>query len=283
MLNYVVYIFFITTLLSLWVTKSKHVWGSLLFITLVYGVLDDRLSLLGCIELLMCLASYYIATNTSCSNIFRVISAGIAIIMSLLLAMHILPGFNNLAVINQMRLSPNSQAYSMFLNLDKSMVGLFIIALSLPLISSMQQLKEVLITSLPIILFSIFVVIGVAYYIGYVELDVKWDNIFVLWAINNLLFVCVAEEALFRGFLQRYIAIYLHKYQYRQYISILIVAGLFGAAHFGGGLSYVALASIAGMFYGYVYYKTHSIEASIVCHFSVNACHFIFFSYPALA
>ena len=31
----------------------------------------------------------------------------------------------------------------------------------------------------------------------------KWTSFFWLWAVTNLFFTCVAEEAFFRGFLQR--------------------------------------------------------------------------------
>ncbi len=44
----------------------------------------------------------------------------------------------------------------------------------------------------------------------------------------------------------------------------------------------VGLATIAGLFYGYAYWKTNRLEASILVHFGLNLIHFVAFSYPAL-
>ena len=41
----------------------------------------------------------------------------------------------------------------------------------------------------------------------------------------------------------------------------------FGIVHIGGGLSYVFLASLAGLFYGYSYAQSKRIEVSIFVHF----------------
>lgn len=47
---------------------------------------------------------------------------------------------------------------------------------------------------------------------------------------------------------------------------------------------YVALATVAGAGYGWAYQRAGGrIEASILTHFALNAVHFFFFTYPALA
>jgi membrane protease YdiL (CAAX protease family) len=55
---------------------------------------------------------------------------------------------------------------------------------------------------------------------------------------------------------------------------------LFGVAHFGGGWSYVALATAAGLGYGLIYHRTKSIEMAMLAHFGLNATHFLLFTYP---
>jgi membrane protease YdiL (CAAX protease family) len=57
---------------------------------------------------------------------------------------------------------------------------------------------------------------------------------------------------------------------------------LFGLDHYEGGLTYILLATIAGLFYGHTYWKTTKIETSISVHFSFNLTHFLFFSYPSM-
>ncbi len=106
---------------------------------------------------------------------------------------------------------------------------------------------------------------------------------FFVWALNNLFFTCVSEEAFFRGFLQRNLCKILQEYKHRHILSLTTVSTLFGLAHFAGGYKYVILATMAGFVYGYAYRKTQRIEAGILCHFGVNTFHFIFLTYPALA
>jgi membrane protease YdiL (CAAX protease family) len=54
------------------------------------------------------------------------------------------------------------------------------------------------------------------------------------------------------------------------------------AAHFQGGLVYMALACLAGFFYGFAFLKTNKIQSSILLHFAFNTIHFLLFTYPWL-
>jgi hypothetical protein len=45
-------------------------------------------------------------------------------IMALLMANHALPGFNNLRIFDRIRFSPESAPFTMYLNFDKTVVGL---------------------------------------------------------------------------------------------------------------------------------------------------------------
>ncbi len=98
------------------------------------------------------------------------------------------------------------------------------------------------------------------------------------WA--NLFFTCIAEEALFRGFLQRQLAMSLAKFRFGTWIALAVVAVLFGIAHAGGGITYVLLATVAGLGYGWAYHRTQRIEASILLHFTLNSIHILLFRAP---
>jgi membrane protease YdiL (CAAX protease family) len=43
------------------------------------------------------------------------------------------------------------------------------------------------------------------------------------------------------------------------------------------------LAGLAGLGYAVVYQRTMRLEMSVLAHFTVNAVHFLLFTYPALA
>ena len=62
-------------------------------------------------------------------------------------------------------------------------------------------------------------------------------------------------------------------------IALSITAVLFGLAHLPGGIDYVMLATVAGIGYGWSYYRTGHIEAAILTHFTLNALHFLLFTY----
>jgi uncharacterized protein len=47
-------------------------------------------------------------------------------------------------------------------------------------------------------------------------------------------------------------------------------------------VSYVVLATAAGLGYSIVYQRTRSIEMSMLAHFALNTVHFLLFTYPAL-
>jgi hypothetical protein len=66
-------------------------------------------------------------------------------------------------------------------------------------------------------------------------------------------------------------------------VAMFVSAASFGLAHAAGGWQYVLLAAVAGCGYALVYHRTTRLEMAILCHFTVNAVHFLLFTYPALA
>ena len=117
---------------------------------------------------------------------------------------------------------------------------------------------------------------------SYVRFAPKFPKESWLWISVNLCFTCVAEEALFRGFIQAQLQRLWQKVPRGEWLALAVAAVLFGLAHAGGGPVYVVLATVAGVGYGWAYLRTGRIEASILTHFALNATHFFFFTYPAL-
>jgi membrane protease YdiL (CAAX protease family) len=118
--------------------------------------------------------------------------------------------------------------------------------------------------------------------IHYVRIDTKLPSQTWLWALNNLFFVCVAEESLFRGLIQSRLTKLVSQSSRWKWLPLAISSLLFGLDHYEGGITYILLAAIAGLFYGYTYWKTKKIETSISVHFGFNLTHFLFFSYPSM-
>ena len=282
-LSLISYFLLLLSILSLWIKQDIKIWGTITVASLVCGVISNRIDIIGIISIVILCLLYHTVNRINLILFIRVASGVLAIILSVMLAAHLIPGFNNWKVIDSVSLTETSLPYSMYLNMDKTLVGLAILSLGFPLVKSLKEWAFVLRSTLPIFLVGLIALASVSQTFGYTHWDFKFPNLFFVWALINLIFTCVSEEAFFRGFLQRNLFKMLQKYKYGNILSLITVSILFGLAHFAGGFKYVILSTIASIIYGYAYQKTQRIEASILCHFGVNTFHFIFLTYPALA
>jgi len=193
---------------------------------------------------------------------------------------HLVPGFHNLRVFEGIVVSPTSMPFTMYLNFDKTIAAVIIAMASGLLIPfGVKSWRD----TLMIAGFCVALLIPMATSSGYVQFDPKFPEAFWLWAFNNLLFVCFAEEVIFRGLIQGYLSQIAARYALSSFIPLVVSALLFGVMHFHGGPLYIGFATVAGLFYGYAYYRTQRLESAILVHFFLNLCHFLFFSYPAAA
>jgi len=276
-------IFLMLSILHAW-WQPKRVSTAILFtIFLLLAVLSHVLSVLT-LPLIVALGLVYsIALNERYTDLIRVLMGFFAILFSLPFALHIVPGVHNFLVVLDYHLTTDSVPYSLYLNFDKPLIGFFIVWFSAPWVMINGSWKRIVKQTFLLSLFAIIFLMVIALLLGFTRFEPKFDKLFLIWAPVNLLFVCVAEEAFFRGYLLRYCDRFLASVSGGQWISLFFISFLFGLAHYPGGLMYVLLAMIAGLFYGYIYQKTKSLTASIMSHFSVNLVHFLFFTYPALA
>ena len=125
--------------------------------------------------------------------------------------------------------------------------------------------------------------IPIAVSTGFVSPGIPQDpvSLLVYWLGYNLLYTCVLEEAFFRGIVQTaFVRVFSQRLRlsYARLIAIVCAALLFGLAHFGGGWSFVLLATIAGIGYGIVYDLTGRLHYAVLVHFGVNAVRLLAFS-----
>lgn len=211
----------------------------------------------------------------------RILCGVIVVGLVVLLFLHAVPYFNNPLVFDKVYLSERSTAYTKYWNYDKAAAGLILLAYFGQICKQAACFKDSFKTVWPAMLATIVVTLSLAVGLNYIAPDFKSSSVFFLWAWSNLFFTCVAEEMLFRGVVQRYLSVLNPSRAYRLFV-VALVGVLFGLAHFGGGPVYVALASVAGIGYGYVYYRSGRIETAILTHFLLNAVHAVFFTYPML-
>lgn len=206
------------------------------------------------------------------------------IVLAVGLMTHQLPGFNNPRVIDSVRLTPDALPYRLHLNFDKTLAGLFLLGLCHARITSVAEAWRTLRLAAPIVGTLLAVLLAASLLAGYVRFDPKFPAEAPLFLWANLCLTCLAEEALFRGFVQRGLQ---EKWGHRpqgKWLALGVASVLFGVAHAAGGPTYVVLSTCAGLGYGWAYLRTgNRIEASLLAHFTLNAVHFLGFTYPALA
>lgn len=211
------------------------------------------------------------------SKVTKTILLLIILATVILLAFHLLPGFSNALVIDRLTISSLSIPFSMYLNFDKTIAGIILFMNSrLYNNEKLPDVKSIIISSKLLFLCSA-ILMTTGMLSGYIKHDFKIPGILLLWCINNLFFVCLSEEVIFRGIIQSK----LEQSSSSKYLPLVLASLIFGLVHFKGGFAYILLASIAGGCYGLTYQKTRRILCAMLVHFGLNLIHLIFFTYPA--
>jgi membrane protease YdiL (CAAX protease family) len=257
-------------------------WIALFLASIISGVLAAFLTWQAVAGLAVYGATAYAAKTYSGNRALRVALLFITGAMALAMSMHKFPGFNNPLLAENMITSAGAPAFTHRASFDTISAGLILMALFGNPIQNLADWKLVLRRFAPIALMTIVTVLGLATAIGYVKFDFKTVPYTAVYLVANLLFTCVTEEAFFRGFMQGQLTQGMKSWRAGSYIAWIIAAVLFGIAHSKGGLTLIALATIAGLYYGYAFMSTKRVEASILTHIALNGVHFVAFTYPNL-
>ena len=203
---------------------------------------------------------------------------GLFIALAAGLASHWLPGFFSARVIAAVRFTPEAAPFSMYLNLDKPLIGFWII-LACPWVFTAFNLRRSLTTTCFTLPLTLLVCLSAAVAMGLVNWSPKWPEQGGLWALNNLLLVSLTEELIFRGYLQGGLSRLLARVPYAQPLCLLIASLLFGLMHLSAGWQWMVLAGMAGVSYG-IAYRYGGLPAAVITHFGLNLAHFSLFTYP---
>jgi membrane protease YdiL (CAAX protease family) len=214
------------------------------------------------------------------------LSAGAHAVLLILAAglfTHALPGFDNPRVIDGVRLASDSLPYTKYLNFDKGVAGLLLLGLYAPTLTVRRSRiggsgwawRFALVAG---------VVIVATVAAGYARWDPKAPPWWPLWLLSMLGLTALPEEGLFRGVLQERWHAASGDSDHARMMPAIGAGVVFGLAHAGGGWTYVALAAIAGVGYGWIFAASGgAIGMAILTHTALNLLHLLFFSYPALA
>lgn len=264
----------------------QPLWHYLMALSVVSGYFQGYVNLYALLSTGLYVVLYYGVLNAKWA-IIRAILSTVFIISSLALALHWVPGFNNLPIVIDERITSDAIAFTLYANFDKAMAGLFLCAY---FYSNKKALKADSNKAGPlnvkqpifIIIATVLASLTAALTLGLVSFNPKVPNFWLAFIAINLLFTCVAEEALFRGLLQTKLSQIITSTR-PALLAPIMTAAVFALAHFAGGFNYVLVSFITGLGYGYIFYKTQRLEWAIMCHWLVNVCHFFLFTYPMLS
>ncbi|ANE75093.1 CPBP family intramembrane glutamic endopeptidase [Dickeya solani] len=188
------------------------------------------------------------------------------------LTLHLAPGFDNPKVVDNVYVGPQSTAFSMYFNLDKALIP-FVLLACMPTLFSSSPVRSLgkwvwclLALAVPMLLLA-----------GGLKLEIHNPSWLWSFMLANLFFVSLAEEALFRGYLQQRLAGVMSPW-----LALPVSALLFGALHFPGGAMLMAFAALAGLLYGLAWMWSGRLWVATLFHFGLNLCHLLFFTYPML-
>ncbi len=251
----------------------RHLWLILLGLAIGAGLAVGMLRPVALASIAALLAFSWLATRHGKAAV-RVPFTLLTLLLALALAMHAVPGYDNPLLLKDVRLSAASAPYTMYANFDKGVVGLVLLVFFCQRASSWRDFGAALKSQAIVLAALLIAVLGAGWATGFVHPDFKLSPYLPLFAVVNLLFVCVAEETFFRGVIQGQLA------RFGDTLAVVVSGLLFGAAHLGGGWQFGVLASLAGLGYALLYSKTRRIEVPIAAHFLLNLTHFVVFTYP---
>lgn len=279
------YSFLYISVLLLWVPyKIKiPVWSMAFAIACIFGLVSKQIDVYAVLVIITIVYALYYTEKKFAHPVGRVIAGIVVLCVAYGLGAHAIPYFHNLKVLSNVYISNDGIPFTLYLNFDKTIVGLFILGLTQRLLANKDDWIAMFRQTIPKTMMVILVLVFLALSAGEFHFDPKLPECLPIWLITNLLLVCMAEEGFFRGFIQKNLAVLFRDSAWGNLTAVSIASLLFGFAHYAGGISYSIWGTVAGLGYGWLYQQTNRIESSIVAHFSLNVIHFLLFTYPAIA
>jgi hypothetical protein len=259
----------------------EHFWIGTCLLSVILALAAGMLDIIG-LAALAAFAAICVVARRVTHPVAVIAAHALLVLGCAALFVHVVPGFQNPVLVSNVVLGADAQPYTKYLNFDKGMAALLLLALYAPDRTATDRGSR---PSAFLWRFAVLVsvMLTLAVLAGYVRWNPKLPPWWPAWLWSMAFLTALPEEVLFRGCLQTWIEKGLAPSNRATVASVLMAGIVFGVAHAGGGATYVVLSSVAGMGYGWIYASTRSLALSTLAHTGLNTVHFLLFTYPALA
>ncbi len=173
--------------------------------------------------------------------------------------------------------------YEFFANIGKGLCG-FVLLYFLWVKPRADEFVAASKCQILVVLFAPVVVIAMAIFVLDLNIQIKKLEQVFLFALGNLLIICVAEETFMRLLLQlplrNAVANMTTNRWVQELVPLLLVTAIFIVIHSGLSGAAIWVYVLAGFLYGLSYTLSKNIAYPIAVHFMVNQIHFSFLTYP---
>ncbi|MBS9440515.1 CPBP family intramembrane metalloprotease [Photorhabdus heterorhabditis] len=208
------------------------------------------------------------------NSVIKITTELLLLAFGVALFLHLIPGFNNLKYLDKVQAGPHSAPFSMYFNFDKALIP-FLLLCCMPRLFITKPLAKVRPYAWIILAIAIPVLLSIATALGGLAVELHMPQWLPAFILANIFFVSLAEEALFRGYIQQRLSQWIHPY-----FALIITALIFGGAHFAGGPLLMIFATLAGLIYGLAWIWSGRLWVAVGFHFTLNLVHLLFFTYP---
>ena len=266
MLTSIAFLFLTLSFLSLWVQRKPKIWGSFLCLSLLFGLISGIILWWGLFFLAILIALWISYIKKPTFLLFVVL-----ILLSICFKLRLISGYEPLFFTTKFQIS-----------LGTALIGLFPLALIVPLSRSLRDWKSaflgLLIGCAGIAILAIFATLT-----GTTHWELKPPPFMAVRCWSNLILTSIPEEGFFRGFLQRELSRYFHNTKMGKLLALVLTSILFTLIHiyWSPNLAILGFVFLASLLYGGVYLLSGKIESAILCHFLLNLIHMTFFEYHA--
>jgi len=261
------FIFLGSSFLSLWIKREPKIWGTLLFLCILSGIIAGHITWIG-LAFIICLALLWIFYDRKPS-----VAIFIALVcLGMSFRLRFIPGYYPFFITPKFAIG-----------LENPLIGLFPLALLVPLAKDLHDwtavVKGLIFGCAGIALLAVLATIS-----GATHWDFKLPSYFGTRILSNLILTSIPEEGFYRGLIQKTLCNYFKNIRMGNVLAVILTSLLFSASHiyWSPNLGILIFTFLTGLLYGCVYLFSGKIESAILCHFLFNLIHMTFFSYHAM-